>query len=137
MISEEKEKFYSEMVGRLASGDYPEIHGRLEGKSKVDLLHSLLGLATESGELLTTLKKHLFYGVPLDRENLLEELGDARWFFELILRTLGFTMEEVMDANIAKLKRRFPEGVFDAARAVHRDHVEEMKALAGSISKPL
>lgn len=69
-----------------------------------------LGLAGESGEVVDLVKKHLFHGKALDREKLILELGDVRWYLESFAWILGTTMEEIEEANIAKLRARFPEG---------------------------
>lgn len=72
------------------------------------LLHAGLGLSTESGEFLDALKKHIFYGKPLDHTNLLEEVGDLLWYCAIALDTLGGDFPSVMEQNIAKLRARFP-----------------------------
>lgn len=69
-----------------------------------------LGLAGETGEAVDLVKKHLFHGKPLDREKLILELGDVRWYLESFAWLLGVTMEEIEAKNIAKLKVRFPDG---------------------------
>jgi hypothetical protein len=47
--------------------------------------HAVLGLRSELGELMSDVKKHLAYGVPLDelRDNMRKELGDLCWFLAL------------------------------------------------------
>src|ERR1700677_3795449 len=37
------------------------------------LLHVGMGLCTEAGEFVDQLKRHIFYGRPIDRTNLIEE----------------------------------------------------------------
>lgn len=60
------------------------------------LLHGVIGLVTESGELLDTIKKSLFYGKPLDKTNLIEELGDLLWYISLIIKDCDITYNNVM-----------------------------------------
>ena len=74
-----------------------------------DLMHAALGLAGEAGEFADAIKKHLVYGRDLDRENAAEELGDILWFVALGCATLGITMHDVAQANIDKLRKRYPE----------------------------
>ncbi len=69
-----------------------------------------LGLAGESGEVVDLVKKHLFHGKPLDREKLILELGDVRWYLESFAWLLGISMEEIELKNIEKLRARFPAG---------------------------
>jgi NTP pyrophosphatase (non-canonical NTP hydrolase) len=73
------------------------------------LLWSALGLSGEVGEVLDEIKKGLFYpsrGGNLDTDALMLELGDVEFFLTLICRQLGFTIEQVREAHIAKLEKK-------------------------------
>lgn len=72
------------------------------------LLHAACGLATESGEFLDQVKKHVFHNKPLDEVNLKEEIGDIFWYAAIALDELdsGFDAEE--RRVIAKLRSRYP-----------------------------
>lgn len=72
------------------------------------LEHAAMGLAGEAGEVVDVLKKHLIYERELDRDHLIEELGDVLWYAELIMHNINVTREEVEQANIAKLRKRYP-----------------------------
>jgi len=81
------------------------------GTSLTDkLTNGALGLAGESGEVADLVKKALFYGKSLDREALILELGDVRWYLEVLAASLDLTMEEIEAANVAKLQKRYPTG---------------------------
>lgn len=71
--------------------------------------HAVLGLADEIGELAKTAKAHLYYGKPLDKANVAEELGDILWFVQLACTATGFNLAEVAEANIEKLRVRYPQ----------------------------
>ena len=73
------------------------------------LLNAALGLAGEAGEISDIVKKYMFHGHPLDREKVMEELGDLQWYIVLACVGLGCTLEDVMQGNIDKLLRRYPE----------------------------
>lgn len=99
------------------------------------LLNGLMGLNGESGECIDIMKKHIFQGHELDREHLIEELGDVAWYLAVCCEGLGVSLEEVMKKNIDKLKTRYPEG-FDKARSINRNDektytFEEVKADLG------
>jgi NTP pyrophosphatase (non-canonical NTP hydrolase) len=79
-------------------------------ENKTSLVHAALGLAGETGEVVDELKKHLVYGKALNKKNLINELGDVRWYFELLCHCLGITIEEVEKLNIEKLRKRYPNG---------------------------
>jgi len=74
------------------------------------LLHGAVGVSTEAGEILSIAKAHWRYNRPLDRQKLIKELGDLRWYYNLILVSLNMTDEEILDANAAKLKARYTNG---------------------------
>lgn len=94
------------------------------------LLHGLLGMCTETGEAQDMVKKALIYGKPFDKINVLEECGDVLWYIALALDACGFTMEQAMERNIEKLKKRFPDRFTEAA-ALNRDLAAERAALEG------
>ena len=96
----------------------------------VRLNHSVLGLAGEVGELAYAIEKWIQYGQPLDETNVKEELGDILWYLALACNALGVPMEEVMAANIAKLKKRFPERYTNQrAEEANRDREAEREAI--------
>lgn len=76
-------------------------------ESNTRLLHAGIGMATESGEFLDALKKHIFYGKPLDIVNLKEELGDLFWYMAIACDVIGTDFESEMRRNIAKLRLRY------------------------------
>lgn len=90
--------------------------------------HGVIGVGTEAGELLDQLKRHMFYGQPLDLTNLVEECGDVLWYLNLILTACWSSFEQAMEKNIAKLAKRYPGGYSDY-HAVNRDLEQERKAL--------
>ena len=78
-----------------------------------------LGVAGEAGELVNIIKKHVSHGHALDLDHVKEEAGDVLWYLAEIAATCGFTLEDVALANIAKLRRRYPDG-FDTERSRNR-----------------
>jgi NTP pyrophosphatase (non-canonical NTP hydrolase) len=74
------------------------------GTQDLEILHGILGVATEAGELLEALKKS-----ELDHVNIGEEIGDMNWYEAMLLRKIGKTFEQVQETNICKLRIRFPD----------------------------
>jgi NTP pyrophosphatase (non-canonical NTP hydrolase) len=111
--------------------DYSVVQERLSQEENAKLFHYLVGLSTESGELLDAIKKSIVYGKPLDKVNLIEELGDACWYIARACETLNISMEEVMEININKLKKRYGEK-FSEAAALNRDLTGERAVLEQS-----
>jgi len=87
--------------------------------SKDVLINSVMGLCGESGEAIDIVKKWLAQGHELDKEHLAKELGDIAWYLAEAATALDLTLEEVMQANIDKLKKRYPEG-FDKNKSMKR-----------------
>ena len=62
----------------------------------------------------------MYYGRDLDRTNLFEETGDLFWYLALIADELGFSFEEAMVSNVAKLKARYGDK-FTTEKAINRE----------------
>lgn len=84
------------------------------------LINGVMGLCGESGEAIDIVKKWLAQGHELDRDHLVQELGDIAWYLAETATALDVSLEEVLQRNIDKLKKRFPGG-FDAQKSRHRD----------------
>jgi NTP pyrophosphatase (non-canonical NTP hydrolase) len=69
-----------------------------------------MGVAGEAGEVIEKWKKIVAYkgGVISndDKLDLTKELGDVVWYITVFADSLGFSLEEVMQLNVAKLKDR-------------------------------
>lgn len=83
------------------------------------LINGVMGLCGESGEAIDIVKKWLAQGHELDREHLAKELGDIAWYLAETATALDLTLEDIFEANIEKLRKRYPEG-FDAERSIKR-----------------
>lgn len=83
------------------------------------LIISVMGLCGESGEAIDIVKKWLAQGHPLDREHLAGELGDVAWYLAEAATALDIPLEEILRANLDKLKARYPEG-FSARNSIER-----------------
>jgi len=82
-------------------------------------LNGVLGLNGESGEIADMVKKHMFQGHPIDFDHLAKELGDVAWYVAVTAHAIGYDLETVLQMNINKLRRRYPNG-FEAERSLHR-----------------
>ena len=80
------------------------------------LINSVMGLCGESGEAIDIVKKWMAQGHELDKEHLAKELGDIAWYLAEAATALDIPLEDILQANIDKLKKRYPEG-FDKKRS--------------------
>jgi len=106
----------------MNNNEYMQKAMRTAGKLNDDekLLNAALGLSGESGEFADHIKKHLFQGHELDTKHLVNELGDIMWYVTLAAKSLGYTIDEIMESNIAKLLKRYPGEGFDAEKSINR-----------------
>lgn len=81
---------------------YPEKHA---------IVYPALGLSGEAGEIAEKVKKMLRGDKPLDKEAILKELGDPLWYITSLADDLGYTLQDVIDANVEKLTSRKERGV--------------------------
>lgn len=103
---------------------------RVQVEDTAQLLHAAMGLSTEANEFLDMMKKHIFYGKPLDYINAGEELGDIMWYFSLALSILKIPFDDILKKNIEKLQHRYPEK-FSKEDALERDLEGERRILEG------
>ena len=122
---------YEEFVATVTSDcstnfvDFADRIGELdrEGSNIERLLTSGVGINAEGGEFLEIIKKMVFQGKPWNednREHLIIELGDIMWYVAQATMALGISMEDVLDRNITKLAKRYPEGTFDSYYSENR-----------------
>ena len=94
------------------------------------------GLCNDIGELGDPIKKWIEYGQELNifgKGGIKEETGDVLWRLAQLLDAVGLTLEECMEANIQKLKVRYPEGYSDFnAAEENRDRNKEQEAYGKS-----
>lgn len=78
-----------------------------------------MGLSGEVGELNDLVKKFIFHEKEFDETHLKKELGDVCWYIALMCESFGWNLNDILQMNIEKLKKRYPDG-FDVDRANHR-----------------
>jgi len=107
---------------RLVTGELTVAESILRAEINKNLMHAMIGIATEAGEIIEALLDAIVYGRPLDLENLREEFGDMEWY-EAEGRTAArelansenpgsgqiFDLEAIWRANIAKLRARYSD----------------------------
>lgn len=80
-----------------------------------------LGVAGEAGEVADLVKKHVGHGHDLPTEKLVDELGDVLWYLTVLANALGVSLEAVAARNVAKLRRRYPDGFSSEASLARVD----------------
>lgn len=124
---------YQELAERTSATSVKELYpsgiwDALDSERNIRLLHGVMGLCTEAGELQDQLKKHIFYGKELDVVNIVEECGDLFWYLAETLTAIDEKFIDVMQKNIDKLRARYPDK-FSEDKALNRDLSKERKVL--------
>ena len=70
------------------------------------LVDAAAGLAEEAGEVVSHVRKHVFFERPLDREAVTIELGDALWCLAAVATHLGLSLGDVAAANLVKIQTK-------------------------------
>ena len=83
------------------------------------IIMASLGLSGEVGELNDLIKKWVFHDSGMDITHAKKELGDILWYIACMSESFGWSLDEIMEMNIEKLKKRYPNG-FDVVRANSR-----------------
>ena len=84
------------------------------------LVNGVMGLNGESGEVIDIVKKHMFQGHELDKDKIKKELGDVMWYVAEVCEALNLNLDEVMEGNIEKLRKRFKDG-FTVNESINRE----------------
>lgn len=110
---------HAEMVQRLAKPGADIIKDLTpEG---AHLWHMGSCICGEAGELFDAIKKPAIYAKgKIDRENVIEELGDLEFYMAGLRLALGITRAETLEANMAKLSKRYSSGTYSNQQAQDR-----------------
>lgn len=80
--------------------------------------HALHGMVGEIGEINSIYQK-AYQGHKFDTTHIKKELGDLLWFIAEYCTSQNWSLQDIADMNIEKLKARYPEG-FDEERSLNR-----------------
>ena len=75
----------------------------------VDAILAVMGISSEAGEILKDIQKGMFNNKSINRDHLIEEIGDLLWYTVLLMKTLDVTFEQVRRLNIDKLRKKYPK----------------------------
>jgi NTP pyrophosphatase (non-canonical NTP hydrolase) len=76
-----------------------------------------LGIAGEAGDVASCIKKTFAHDND-QKHGIRENLGDTLWYAAMICNFFDWDFQEILQENIAKLEKRFPNGftINDAKR---------------------
>jgi NTP pyrophosphatase (non-canonical NTP hydrolase) len=97
-----------------------------------------LGVTGEAGDIASCIKKTFAHKKDV-KDGIKENIGDMLWYTAMICNFFEWDFNEILNENIEKLKKRFPEGFnYDSVKrdmikwsGVHKDDEEIKKELRG------
>ena len=108
MVNENDLKYYQELCKITAKRFKTPEH---------EILTWGLGLVGEAGDVASCIKKTFAHDND-QKEGIRENIGDALWYAAMICNFFDWDFQEILEQNIAKLKKRYPKGftINDAKR---------------------
>lgn len=82
-------------------------------KSEAAIAYASLGLAEEAGEVAGKIKRVFRGDFELNdetREIIAKELGDVLWYLSALSFELGYSLNEIAELNLLKIKDRVEKG---------------------------
>lgn len=70
-------------------------------------LHAALGVCGEAGELADAIKRQYVYGKIIDIGNVIEELGDLKFYIQAVMNHYGLREQDILQVNANKLSVRY------------------------------
>ena len=117
------------MDKKISFNEYQkEAYELISEDGKKDMItNGVLGLAGEAGECCDIVKKYKYQGHELNKEKLMDELGDVLWYIAETASGLGVTLEEVAQYNLDKLHKRYHGNHFNKEDSVNRPEYKDKK----------
>lgn len=103
-----------------------------ENGRRVKIIHGIIGIITEAGELAEALINSIVNGEDFDLINIGEEAGDIFWYLAELLTGANRSFGETQRLNIAKLIARYGDK-FSEFKALNRDLDKERGVLEGKL----
>ena len=91
------------------------VEGKVMTSEQDRLFEHVLGLVGESGEIAEKLKKAIRDKYPLNRYDLLKELGDVLFYVTALANLHDSNLAEVLEINMRKLRDRESRGVLSGS----------------------
>lgn len=124
---------YSEFVKNITSNASNELETMIDRLRDLSTMNPPLntslvitgytGMTAETGEFTELFKKIIFQGKPWNedvRKHAILELSDIIFYWINACRAIGVNPNEVIEANIEKLKARYPGGTFNVYHSENR-----------------
>ena len=81
-----------------------------DGDVTTRLVWNALGVAGESGEVVDKIKKLVFHGRDISKEDIGCEIGDVLWYCAALANALGLDLATCAALQQEKMRKRLPNG---------------------------
>jgi NTP pyrophosphatase (non-canonical NTP hydrolase) len=90
-------------------------------------LNWALGICGEAGEYSEIIKKDAFHGKVMNLDDVRKELGDVLYYVAMAAANLGIDLGDIAQANVDKLRKRYPNGFKKGGgiRHANNDHEDD------------
>lgn len=105
----------------MTGKEYQDLAGRTINDELYDYemeMHALCGMVGEIGEIHSLYQK-TYQGHIFEEEHAKKELGDLMWFIAEYCTAMNWELDEIMEMNIDKLRKRYPDG-FKSEQSLNR-----------------
>ncbi len=102
MATPKEDLAYSQFVLEMLDHEY----GNVDPK----LVHIILGIASEGGEVADVLKSAICYDETINITKLKKELGDLLFFIRALCTFYGWNEDDIRNLNLKSLIKRCPNG---------------------------
>ena len=86
---------------------------KFDSKEK-EILTWGLGITGEAGDVASCIKKTFAHGND-QRNGIKENIGDTLWYAAMICNFFNWDLQEILEENTKKLKKRFSKGFIEKA----------------------
>lgn len=91
-------------------------------------MHAGLGVCGEAGELGDAIKKEIVYGKTPDVINIMEELGDLRFYIQAVQNLYNIPEQLLLQYNADKLAKRYASLRYTDEEAIRRADKDSSEA---------
>ena len=96
-------------------------HVLMTARADTDETNCAFGISAEAGEIAAQYRKDAWK--ESSDEQLLSELGDLLWYVTRLAQLRGWSLSQVINFNMEKVKTRLKEGYYKGAAPAHPDGI--------------
>lgn len=92
-----------------------------------------LGLVREAGDVASCIKKVVFHKNETIKDGIRENIGDMMWYTAMICNFYGWNLDEILNENLEKLKKRYNSGGFSLKEAQRGETMKKWSGIGSDV----